>query len=372
MFWRKITETIGSAQDKTREKKGGEGKKHRDFHHFSELRQDLVTDDWVVIAHNRRRRPNAKQFKPAWRLDEIPKEEECVFCHPEKTGQEKDVLIYRDRSGEWTTRVFPNKYPAFRPPRENKRVQHWEEGPFFGMDGVGYHELIVTRDHHRQLGQLSVTEVAEVLDAYQTRYLALMNKKFVRYIEIFHNYGREAGGSIYHPHSQLMAIPVVSPYINLEIKGARQYKRQREECVYCAMVEAEKKIEKRIVFENEQVIAFCPFASRRAYEVWVIPKEHQPYFERITTEQKYAVAEALQAVLGQIREQLNDIAYNFYLHTSPCDGRDYHYFHWHFEILPKTSIWAGFELSTGIEINAVAPEKAAQELTNYRKIGFKK
>lgn len=329
----------------------------------TELRQDPVTGDWVVIADNRKRRPNAQiTFKPAWEKDDIPSEEDCLFCNPEKTGQEPDVLIYRDDNGEWTTRVFPNKFPAFTPLEKNKRIHHREEGLYFVMDGVGYHELIITRDHHKQLGQLDVLAVAEVLDAYQTRYLDLMNKKFVRYIEIFHNYGKEAGGSIYHPHSQLMAIPVVSPYINSELKGAESYKKNRKECVYCAMIQQEKHHQKRIIFENDYAVAFCPFASRRAYEVWVLPKWHSPYFERITQEEKIGVAEVLHKALGQIRKNLNGVAYNFYLHTSPCDGRDYHSFHWHFEILPKTSIWAGFELSTGIEINAVRPEQAAKTL----------
>ncbi len=330
---------------------------------FSELRQDLVTGDWVVIANSRGKRPNAKKMaQPAWEDKDIPKEKDCLFCDPIKTKQEPDVLIYEDNNNEWTTRVFPNKYPAFKPLAKNKRIKHLEEGPYFLMDGVGYHELIVTRDHNRQLGQLEVEEIAEVLDAYQTRYLELMNKKFVRYIEIFHNYGKAAGGSIYHPHSQLMAIPVISPYINSELRGAKQYKREREECVYCAMIKEEQKVQKRVVYENDEFIAFCPFASRRAYEVWVMPKKHQPYFERLTDEEKLSAGEVLKEVLRRIRKRLNGVAYNFYLHTSPCDGKDYHSFHWHFEILPKTSIWAGFELSTGIEINAVAPEMAAKEL----------
>jgi UDPglucose--hexose-1-phosphate uridylyltransferase len=330
---------------------------------YSELRQDLVTGDWVVIADNRGKRPNKKKiFEPAWSTKDVPKEKDCLFCDPKKTKQEPDVLIYEDSEGEWTTRVFPNKYPAFKPLLKNKRVKHLEEGPYFLMDGVGYHELIVTRDHNRQLGQMETEEVAEVLDAYQTRYLELMNKKFVRYIEVFHNYGKAAGGSIYHPHSQLMAIPVVSPYVNSELKGAERYKKERKECVYCAMLEEEQKVGKRIVFENDDFIAFCPFAARRAYEVWVVPKKHKSYFERMTDRDKMAAAEVLKEALRRIGVRLNWTAYNFYLHTAPCDGKDYHSFHWHFEILPKTSIWAGFELSTGIEINAVSPEKAADEL----------
>jgi len=331
---------------------------------YSELRQDLVTGDWVVIARARKKRPGAEKMEPAWNKEDIPSKKDCFFCDPEKTGQEPDVLIYNNLKGDWTTRVFPNKYPAFKPLRKNKRIFHQEEGPYFCMDGVGYHELIITRDHNRQMAQMKTEEVAEVLDAYQTRYLELMNRKFVRYIEIFHNYGKKAGGSVYHPHSQLMAIPVISPYINLELKGSAQYKKQTGECVYCEMIKEEKNNKKRIVYENDGFIAFCPFASRRPYEVWIMPKKHSPYFERITYEDKISAGEVLRVVLKKIRTLLNDTAYNFYLHTAPCDGKDYDAFHWHFEVLPKTSIWAGFELSTGIEINAVSPEIAAKRLRN--------
>jgi UDPglucose--hexose-1-phosphate uridylyltransferase len=330
----------------------------------SELRQDLVTGDWVVIAAARKDRPNKKGVKPAWENKDIPNQKECLFCRPEETGQEKDVLIYRDINDEWTTRVFPNKYPAFKPLSVSQKIKHREEGPFFSMDGVGYHELVVTRDHDRQIGDMETVEVAEILDAYQARYLDLMNKKFVRYIEIFHNYGKAAGGSIYHPHSQLMAFPIVSPYIKAELDGAEQYERETDECVYCTMLKYELTEGKRIVYENDDFVAFCPFASRKAYEVWVIPKKHMPYFERITDEEKMSAAEALKESLRKLGVVLDKSAYNFYLHTSPCDGRDYNAFHWHFEILPKTSIWAGFELSTGIEINAVAPEIVAKELRN--------
>jgi len=325
---------------------------------LSELRQDLVTGDWVVIANSRGKKPN--DFKTAMDLTQDTSEEDCLFCDPVASGQEKDVLIYSTSDDDWSLRVFPNKYPAFSRPKG--KINHQEEGPYFWMDGVGYHEVIVTRDHFERIGSMDNLKVAEIFDAFQTRYLDLMNKKSVRYIEIFHNQGKEAGASIFHPHSQLVAMPVISPYIRSELKGAERYHRSHKECVYCSMFEWEKKEDKRIIFENERFVAFCPFASRRAFEVWVMPKDHEPYFERMDTEDKVDAGEALNEAIRKINEVLNDPDYNFYLHTSPCDGKDYPHYHWHIEILPKTSIWAGFELSTGVEISAIEPEKAAKAL----------
>lgn len=323
---------------------------------ISQLRQDLVTGDWVVIALGRGKRPGEFAVK---REAYPPLSAHCPFCFPEETGQGKDVLIYKRGDGDWSLRVFPNKFPAFsrsRPPR------YWEEGPYFGMDGAGYHEVIVTRDHARQIANLDPIEVAEIIDGYQDRYISLMNKKSVSYIEIFHNHGKEAGASIEHPHSQLMAIPVVSPGITLELTGAEEYHKSNRKCVYCTIAEWELKDRKRLIFENDNFLAFCPFASRAAFEVWVMPKSHKPYFERINNEEKVDLGEALQKAVHAIYKTLEDPPYNFYIHTSSCDGKDYPHYHWHIEILPHTATWAGFELSTGIEISTIEPEEAAEEL----------
>jgi UDPglucose--hexose-1-phosphate uridylyltransferase len=182
----------------------------------SELRQDIVTGDWVVIATGRAKRPDDFVAAPRIAADNT----NDPFDNPEASEQEKDVLIYRRDDGDWSLRVFPNKYPAFS---RGKAVRELSEGPYFSMTGVGYHEIVVTRDPVKSLGLLETWQVAEVLDAYQDRYLSLMNKKSVSYIQIFHNHGKEAGASIGHPHSQLMAIPVVSPYIELELDGAERY-----------------------------------------------------------------------------------------------------------------------------------------------------
>lgn len=327
----------------------------------SQLRQDLVTGDWVVIATGRGKRPDDfKSDKMEVMKDEEKKD--CLFCDPIKSGQEKDVLIYNTTDKEWTLRVFPNKFPAFS--RPNGKINHQEEGPYFWMDGVGYHEVIVTRDHDNHIGKMDPLLVAEVLDAYQTRYMDLMNKKSVRYVDIFHNHGKKAGASISHPHSQLAAIPVVSPYINLELKGSEAYYSSHKECVFCTMAEWEMEQEKRIIFENDKFIAFCPFASRAAFEVWVMPKSHNPYFERCDDDDKVAGGEALHEAIKKIDNLLEGPDFNFYLHTAPCDGKDYPHYHWHIEILPKTSVWAGFELSTGVEISTIEPERAAEYLRN--------
>lgn len=332
----------------------GKNKKNK----TAELRQDRINGDWVVISTVRAKRPH--EFAKAEEACNVP-EVECPFCDPENSGQEKDVLLYGTDDQDWTLRVFPNKYPAFTRPTGGQ-INHKEEGPYFWMDSIGYHEVIVTRDHDKHIGRMEPIMVAEVLDAYQSRYIDLMNKKSVNYIDIFHNHGKTAGASLPHPHSQLMAIPVISPYVRAELDGAEEYYRQNKHCVYCAMIEWEEDARKRVVFENEHFLVFCPFASRANFETWVIPKRHRPYFERISDEEKLAGGEALQTAIARLDKGLNNPDFNFYLHTSPCDGKDYPHYHWHIEILPRLNVWAGFEMSTGIEIVTISPEDAAEFL----------
>ncbi len=332
-----------------------EEKKKIEYH--SELRQDIVTGDWVVIATGRAKRPDefAAAEKRAVDIDPFD-----PFENPEASGQEQDLLIYRLPDGDWSVRVFPNKYPAFT---RGRAVKDLSDGPYFAMSGVGYHELIVTRDPVKSLALLPQWQVAEVFDAYQSRYLDLMNKKSVHYIQILHNHGKEAGASLAHPHSQLMAIPVISPYIRGELAGAELYYRSHRKQVYRVMVEREREEKSRVVYENADFIAFCPFASRSAFEIWVMAKQSaSPYFERITDEQKFSLAEVFQKAMLALHVGLHDPAFNFYIHTAPCDGKDYPHYEWHIEILPKTATWAGFELATGIEISTIEPEKAAEFL----------
>lgn len=351
---------ISSSEGETKKEIEGESGEKKQILD-SELRQDIVTGDWVVIATGRAKRPEdfSKSEYSTQKLSADLDVDDCLFCDPAGSGQEKDVLIYLKSDGDWTLQVFPNKYPAFS---RGKVPRSLEEGPYFAMTGTGYHEVIVTKDHHKHLPDLEIVEVAEVIDAFQDRYLDLMKKKSVNYITIFHNFGKEAGASIAHPHSQLIAIPVISPYIKQELDGAEIYYKSLRKCVYCEMAEYEKKVEKRIVAENDGFIAFCPFASRSAFEIWVMPKKHSPYFERINDEDKVKLGEVLKKSLTAIKGTINNPPYNFYIHTSPCDGKDYRHYHWHIEILPHTSTWAGFELETGIEISMIQPEESAKAL----------
>lgn len=329
----------------------------------AELRSDPLSCDWVIIATGRGKRPET--FKKEKRKKIIPQKRSCPFCDIEK--REKAILIFaggkKIKDGKipqnWTTAVIPNKYPALiSSDALNERVN----GFYRVMDGVGYHEVVIFRDHKKSLAIFSVEELKEVINAYQERYLDLMNESFVKYISIFHNHGQEAGASIFHPHSQIMATPVIDPDLNRAILSSKKYFEENKKCVYCAMNEWERDRRERIVFENKEFLVICPFVSKAAFEMIITPKKHMPYFERINGDEKSYLAEALKDALFRLDKALNDPPYNFYFHNSPTNGRNYDFYHWHLTIMPKTATWAGFELCTGIEISTIEPEKAAEYL----------
>lgn len=322
----------------------------------SELRFDLVSKDWVVIATGRGRRPET--FAQEKKEEKGAPEADCPFCHLET--QEPPIFELKNEEGERDVVVIPNKYPAFS---GGENLNERYTGPYKVMNGVGRCEVVVTKDHNRQMAKLSVREIRKIFDAYHERYLDLMNEKLVNYVSIFHNHGREAGASIAHPHSQIIAHPLIDPDLRRSLAGSSIFwKKHHGKCVHCVMLDWDKKDGQRIVFENDKFLVLVPFTSRMAFETRIYPKKHHAYFERIDDEDKNYLAEAFQVALSKLYKGLNNPSYNFFLHAAPCDGRNYDHYHWHWEILPKTSVWAGFELGTGIEISTIEPEKAAEYL----------
>ena len=179
---------------------------------------------------------------------------------------------------------------------------------------------------------------------------------------MFKNKGRTAGASLAHPHSQIIAIPVTDPEIERSLRGSKDYYHEQAKCVHCEMIQWDIADGKRILFENQYVVALCPYASRIAFEIRIYPKQHQSYFEQSMKETRDALAEAFVVTLKQLSSALKDPDYNYFLHSAPFDGNDNDHYHWHWEVLPKSSTWAGFEWGSGIEISTIEPEEAAAYL----------
>ncbi|MFQ5838971.1 MAG: galactose-1-phosphate uridylyltransferase [Thermoplasmata archaeon] len=326
-----------------------------------ELRKDYVTDTWVVFSTSRSQRPIEMRKRSPRPTTSSP----CPFCPGNEHMTPPEILAYRS-NGEvngpgWWIRCVPNKYPALIIEGEVKRRV---SQLFHSVNGVGAHEVIVeTPDHFGNFPSLDEKHIYEVICAYRERYVDLTKDARFKYILIFKNHGPEAGASLAHPHSQLIATPIIPRRIMDELRASRNfYEETGGSCIYDEIVEEEMEASERVVAENEAFLALCPYASRFPFEVWILPKEHEVHFEDMVYEEMRTLAHVLKDTFARLDGLLNDPPFNFYIHTAPCDRKDHRYYHWHMEITPRLSNTAGFERGTGFYINSVPPEDAARLL----------
>jgi UDPglucose--hexose-1-phosphate uridylyltransferase len=328
------------------------------------LRQNIITGEWVVIAPGRAKRP--EDF-----IIEKPRRSErkgpCPFC---KGGDGYVTALPEDKTENvYTT---PNKFPAFVvSPKDAPRLFDQDPGIYTSLPALGGHEVIVISDHMRDVSHLTNKEIRDLIWLYKQRYLHYEKDKNVNYTMIIHNHGPEAGASIHHPHSQLFASGVIPNYIVREIQGAENYYQKKKICVFCDIIEQERKHKVRIIADNQDFLAFTFFAARFPFEAWILPKKHQAYFENISEEEMHSLAKILKDILIKLDIKLNDPPLNYFIHTSPhksCEDpvfdhiKGEKFYHWHIEVAPRVSKFGGFELGSGMIIDVVSPEKAAEFL----------
>ncbi len=277
--------------------------------------------------------------------------------------------IGSDRSSdgsEWQVRVVPNRYPALddtpRPLADNSSL--YELGP-----GYGVHEVIVEApDHVVSFGELDERQAELVFLAYRDRLRALRANPRIAYGQLFKNSGSAAGASLEHTHSQLIGTPIVPTQIQAELARSRTYFEQHGRCVFCEMIEAERSAAVRVVAQNEAFLAFCPFASQFAFEVWIVPRKHRCGFDMAEDGEARDLARLARLVVRGVESSLNNPAFNFLIHTSPFRLSPLSYFHWHLEFFPRLTKTAGFEWGAGDYINTVSPEDAARKLRGSCKV----
>lgn len=326
---------------------------------MSELRKDPIVDRWVIIAPERARRP---ADLPRW-AEPTPMAV-CPFC-PGHEGKTPPELYARRNDGRrdapgWSLRVFPNKYPALMIEGGLDPEGH---GVFDRMNGVGAHEVVVeTPNHDKRLADLSMDEVEAVVTAYRDRMLDLKRDTRFRYVMVFKNEGASAGATLEHSHSQLIALPTVPKNVSDEMRGALNYYRYKERCVFCDIVRQEQSERVRLIYENSEFLVISPYASRGPFETWVLPRRHRASFEHGHRGELSALADALGVTLRKLRRALDNAPYNYMLHSSPFRDEGNPHYHWHIEIMPTLGKVAGFEWGSGFYINTTPPEEAARFL----------
>lgn len=325
-----------------------------------EYRQDLLSGEWVIMSANRTARPNHfKVTRPQATTNISEMVNPFLPIVTEQDTPEEIPMVVRDGRGQGVVYTVINKFPMVHMEYPSKSLA---EGPYTGHSAYGSHELFVYRDPELPVRDFSLKKMEHVFEAFQKRSLELMHSDGLNHIFIFHNHGEGGGASITHPHSQLIASPIIPDGIERMLTGAAQYYKSHKRSLFAVMVNYEQEHKKRIIFENDDMIALCPYASRSAFEVEIIPKEHKPHFPFIVPSVRKSLAEAYKHVLQAYFRTLGDIDYNMYLYTAPCDGKPYEYFRWFIRISPKLSRLGGYETGADTDVCTVFPEQAAETL----------
>ena len=343
----------------------------------NEMRHDWLADRWVIIAPQRTERPDDFIGRPPVVQDASA----CPFCFGRESETPSAVLTYESKTNgkpaRWNVRVFPNKFPAVNSPRyaedlsfasmdaeqsEDGRIDLFRKRELFG----GHEVVVESPDHLQSISQLDREQVNLVFKAYRNRVHFWLNDRAAKYVVVFKNVGHDAGASLSHSHSQIIATDITPTDVKRSADRMRAYYHQEGKCLYCSMVEDELDQRIRIVEETPDFLAFCPFASRLPSQICITPKLHQSRFDQLSDESTEQLSWLAHRSIRRLENRYPDTPYNFVIHTAPSCSLGSPEFHWRMELFPRLTKVAGFEWGSECYINPVAPEDAAQQL---RRVG---
>ena len=318
---------------------------------MSEIRKHYFLDEYCIVAAGRGKRPSDFSSSP-----EVQNATSCVFCAgkedktPPALAVYKDGKILRDTKDklikDWQIRCIPNLYPALSP--------EGVDTPY--SSGYGFHEVIIeTPKHERQLTNFTDAEMDLLMKAYKDRVMHYWEQNQIEFVSLFKNWGKQAGASLEHTHSQLIALPLIPP----SIKKESEVIHATGKCPYCEIVRMEYSNE-RSVYENEYFIAFAPYCSKVPFEIWFLAKTHVSHLGRLSEHMLHSLGIAIRYVLSRLEKVLGSPAYNLMFFQLVNDEK----YHLNLRLQPVTSKMAGFEKNTDIFINTMPPEKAAEYLNN--------
>ncbi|MCG2714637.1 MAG: galactose-1-phosphate uridylyltransferase [Candidatus Omnitrophica bacterium] len=326
-----------------------------------ELRRDPVVGRWVIVDTDHPNKPEDFKYE-----QNIIKGGLCPFCYGNEFMTPPEISCFRDPSTGantpgWQVRVVANKFPALQIEGELERRGL---GIYDMSNGIGAHEVLIESPYHnKDIPELLPGEVENYLKMCCVRAADLKKDSRFKYIMVFRNYGSAAGASLEHPHTQLVALPMVPKNALEEIHGARDYFNYRERCIFCDIIRQEIQDKSRVILENKYFISFCPFVSRFPFGIMIMPKQHSGYFCHISNDEVSGLAVILKDTLAKLKKVFVNLSYNYIIHSAPINGEaDVEYYHWHIEIMPKLTQVAGFEWGTGFYLDSTSPELAAQYL----------
>lgn len=330
-----------------------------------EFRQNLASKEWVILAPERGRRPSDNS-KDITKPDILPPHrDDCPFCPGNENLTDSPIYTF-PKNGRWLVRVVPNKFAALQPNLETTRSY---VGRFLTARGFGIAEVVIESPRHNTHPALmSTDEVAQILHAYRQRQTEISKNDKINIVTIFRNHGLKAGTSLDHPHSQIIATPIVPPHERYPMEQAVLHYDKNGSCVFCDLLAEELGQKERIIVESAGFAAFCPFAARSPFECRIYPKRHMASFVSIRDDEIFDLAEVLRTLLAKLYYHLGNPDYNYIIRSAPVGDEDTRHLHWYMVIIPKISTPAGFEIGSGIYINTVAPEVSAKLLRDTKAV----
>lgn len=328
-----------------------------------QLRQNIVTGEWVVIAPERAKRPsdfyaNSLAAQPA---DAAKKSHPS----PDPFAVGSDSWRHRIKDADTThTYTVANKYPAFACDEKLCETRsYYPEGSFYrAKAAVGEHDVVVVKDGTLSIYTFPVRVWEDLFLAYQLRYLSYLRNPAIEHVMPIYNHGSAAGASIVHPHGQLFAGPIVPNYIEHELAGAERYYTNNGVNVFADLVTHELKEEVRILSTNKDFVAFTFFAARFPFEIWVVPTAQESHYATIKAGERKNLAKIMAEVIGMVGITLREPSLNFWIHSQPTTLEESRNYRWHLEIAPRVGGYGGFELGSGVVIDIMSPEIAAYHL----------
>lgn len=317
---------------------------------------------WVVVTTDHPKEPSDYlHFKPPYQSQTT--DGPCPFCPGNEGMTPKEVFsLTREEGRGWSVRVIPNKFPFFHIEGGFDRKP---EGMYDMMEAIGAHEIVIEGSEHKQhLAFMEPQQGKKVLLAYRERLIDLEKDPRFQQFLILKNH---PGMFNRHPHSHIMAMPVIPRRIDEEIWGTLDYYQRKERCIYCDIIKEEISMKKRVILETVHFLVFSPFASRYPFETWIIPKNHCPDFHCIKEEEIEDLSIAIQSLFFRFYQLLSDPPYSISFHTSPVQSRFHRSeYHWHIEARLRIGLREGFEWGTGFFVNPTPPEDAAAYLREVK------